>query len=288
MLHQNQAPVNPYEIIKPAKGAAEKRAELHEVITAIFGRYEVDRPADWEALSAPANVRGYVVLDDVLRWPVWKQAATSNPTVIWITSLTGKLDGYPGITTSCKMNALCMARRNDARMICHECFAADTLDRYDAADEHATLNSLLLQHNRIPAELLPKFRNIQEVRIEPFGDQANVLQSENMISTANVNPRIRFGWWTKNPGIVHQAIRNMGRPENVSFVLSSCFKNHEMNLADVRRVFPWVDHVFTVFTPEHIAEHGTVINCGARNCWECGNCYKHDGTTPDQIREQLK
>lgn len=288
MLHETTATVKPYEITKPAKRTAAKRAELAEVITAIYTHYNVETAENWRPLSGVANVRGYVVLNDGLRWPVWKQSQSSCASVVWITTLTGKLEGYPGITTSCKQNALFLARRSNADMICHECFAADTLDRYDAADEHATLNSLLLQHNAIPADLLPRFRNVQEVRIEPFGDQANTQQSLNMITMCNANPRVRFGWWTKNPGIVDRAIKIAGRPVNVSFVLSSCFKNKELKLADVQRVFPWVDHVFTVFTKDYIKDHDIKINCGARNCWECGRCYKNDGTTDGQIREQLK
>jgi hypothetical protein len=50
--------------------------------------------------------------------------------------------------------------------------------------------------------------------------------------------------------------------------------------------FPFVDKVFTVYDPDFIEAENIDINCGARNCFDCGLCYEKNGVAV--INEKLK
>lgn len=261
---------------------------LSAIIADIYTAHGVTVPADFECKSAASACVGTVVIDGIT-WPVWNAEYSARPSVIWVTKLTGKLDLFPGITTSCNMNPHCVARMNNGACICSDCFAHKTLDRYDGADEHAAINTLLLANHRIPADLLPLFLNSRRARLEPFGDLQNTTQAENYFDIIEANAGTDFGWWTKNPGYIKQVLKHRRRPENVSFIFSGFFKNNAGRPVDVDRIkalFPFVDHVFIVYTPDFIAENGVEINCGARCCGSCGACYKRDGAFV--IREKLK
>jgi hypothetical protein len=47
-----------------------------------------------------------------------------------------------------------------------------------------------------------------------------------------------------------------------------------------------VDKVFTVYDPAYIEAESIEINCGARNCFDCGLCYEKNGV--EVINEKLK
>ena len=96
------------------------------------------------------------------------------------------------------------------------------------------------------------------------------------------NPRVKFALWTKNPDFIAEAIADgYEKPQNLNIVLSSLFLNKER-----KNPFPFVDKVFTVYTPDHIEAENIDINCGARNCFDCGLCYEKNGV--EVINEKLK
>jgi hypothetical protein len=69
--------------------------------------------------------------------------------------------------------------------------------------------------------------------------------------------------------------------DNLNIVLSSLFLNKQR-----KNPFPFVDKIFTVYTPDHIETESIDINCGARNCFDCGLCYEKNGV--EVINEKLK
>ena len=264
------------------------KERLTAIIADLYTAHGLPVPSGFVCQSAASAVVGVAEIDG-LTWPVWRAEYSARPSVVWVTHLTGKLEMIPGITTHCGLNALCVERMKNGNLICSKCFAEKTLTRYDAADEHAALNTLLLAFHRVPADLTPLFINCIKARIEPFGDAQNALQVENMFTIADANPQTFFGWWTKNPGFIAQALKTRQRPANVSFILSDPYLNggDSQPAADlIRRVFPFVDHRFTVYTPDFIDAHDTPINCGARCCGTCGACYTCGGSF--EIREKQK
>ena len=74
------------------------------------------------------------------------------------------------------------------------------------------------------------------------------------------------------------------KPENLSIVVSSPLLNQPMELD--REKYWMVDHMFTVYEKDFIANNDVIINCGARSCLGCRKCYMDNDTF--YINEQLK
>lgn len=183
-------------------------------------------------------------------------------------SMSGKMSGIPSISTSCLCNPICKARMKDGSSICAHCFAEATLNRYKAAGMAMESNYYLLTESILPLEMLPIFANVAIVRIESFGDVANVNQAINYANICKANPNVTFAWWSKNMNIIKKAFDIVGKPDNVIMVESS----EKLNIAK-EASSDIVDKVFTVYDEKTIKAQNIDINCGARCCATCRNCY---------------
>ena len=217
-----------------------------------------------------------------------KYAANYSPVIV-SDNMSGKMYGLPSVSTSVLDNPICQKRRLDPKSICFECFAANTAARYKSLATNLSSNLELLTGEILPLDVLPRFipelANI--VRFESFGDLANEIQAINYINIAKVNPEIRFALWTKNIGFLAKAIETTGKPDNLRIIYSSPIKNQAIDVEKTKRAFPGVDAVFTVYDKKYIAENKTEINCGAKSCITCRNCYDRPDFYTD-IREELK
>ena len=210
---------------------------------------------------------------------------TTNSSSVYISdNMSGKMSGVPAISTNNLLNPFCNARKNNPDYICNKCFADKTVNRYSALRDNLTANYLTLTGSVLPFDELPIFGNVSFVRLEAFGDLANVTQAINYINIAYKNPSVTFTIWTKNYNILDQAITAYGKPDNLICILSSI----KLNQIDAAyKKYSWIDHVFTVYTPGYIADNNVDINCGARSCVSCRRCY--DRSNKDFfISEQLK
>lgn len=209
---------------------------------------------------------------------------TANYSPVYVSeNMSGKMAGFPSISTAVCCNPVCAARSRDPESICSKCFAQNTVARYSALREHLIDNYILLTTTIIPREELPIFGNVRAVRFESFGDLANATQAINYIHIAQANPGVTFAIWTKNPAYLNKAIKECGKPANLICILSSSKMNE---VCDASR-WDWVDHVFTVYDPAYIRENGIDINCGARSCAGCMRCYTV-GNEEFHIAEMLK
>ncbi len=223
----------------------------------------------------PANI-GSFGFDDL-------QHAHKNGTLVYVSEhMTGKMQGIPAISTSVLFNPICKARSSVPGSICQKCFAQETVSHYKWLREYVEDNYMVLNSRLLNPEELPHIYN-DICRLEAFGDLASVTQARNYIRIAKRSPWCTFAIWTKNPAYLDKAIREEGKPENLICVLSSNF----INKIDSAGRWTWVDHVFTVYDPEYIAENGIQINCGGRKCRECMRCYTR-GNTEFFVSEQLK
>lgn len=208
---------------------------------------------------------------------------------IMVSEMTGKLTGFYSISTSVLMNDRCQARAKNPDTICARCYAAASLNNYDGLMEatetnHYILNEFLISSDAWQVLAVPTTNGF--FRIEAFGDVASVTCCRNYIRIIRTHSFIRFGVWTKNPDLWIKAFElESGKPENMSFIVSSIFVNQR---ADVPETYAkYVDHVFTVFNNKEIKEKKININCGSRDCNGCRNCYAADSNEYD-IREKLK
>lgn len=194
----------------------------------------------------------------------------------------GKLEGIRSLNTSVLLNAICQARAKIAGSICAKCYAHNLVKMRKNLMKVLEKNTQVLTTVEIPVSDWPLI-NDRVFRLESFGDLNNSLQVKNYFNFASRNPETLFALWTKNPEFIDIAIKDgYAKPANLIIIQSS----KHINVVDAPR-YDFIDGVFTVFTKAYAQEHGIVINCGARHCLSCMQCYRHhDGVF--YINELLK
>lgn len=206
------------------------------------------------------------------------------------TRMTGKMEGVQSLSTSAFLNPFCQASCKLDGTICKHCFAHRTIALYRGLRENLENNFKILTENLLSKNDARCIRFSSVIaRIEAFGDVANVTQARNYIMIVRANSQSRFAAWTKNPAIWDEALALEGKPRNLSMVLSS----RKMNtVAEDYQKFGWVDYVFTVYDKEWLSKNNgnswSLINCGARKCMECQQCYKRHRGGVRFINEVLK
>ena len=197
------------------------------------------------------------------------------------TKHSGKMSGMVSISTSVTTNERCKKNASIEGSICEKCFASKQMRVFPTMEKPMVENQRILTSSVLPMELLPTINNLY-FRFEAFGDLNNDIQVMNYFNLCYKNPKVKFALWTKNPDFIESAI-NQGykKPENLNIVLSSLFINQER-----KSKYDFVDKIFTVYDPKYIEENEVSINCGSRNCFECGLCYEKNNVTI--INEKLK
>ena len=207
----------------------------------------------------------------------------------------GKMSDFHSISTSCKSNPNCKRYQSLDGSICKDCFSEALQNIRKNLKAVLEKNFDVLTTVLIPEEEWPLLNDLL-FRIESFGDLATVIQARNYLRLIKRNPLVRFGWWTKNPHIILKALELEGydtskheRPSNVTFLVSSVYKNKALGVDVWQKAYYFIDKEFTVYTAEYMLENGldeTFINCGSRRCLDCKNCYLNTGDR--QVRELLK
>lgn len=209
-----------------------------------------------------------------------------------ISSHTGKLADMHSLSTSCLDNPNCEKRRKIPGSICEVCFSVKTQEQYSSLEKQLIKNGKILRSHLLSDDELPLLNDIIS-RVESFGDvsfgEEGIIQARNYIRYVKHNPLTTFGWWSKNLGIIHTALKLEGydadkgeKPGNVVFIVSALYKNKAWGIKNWKRVFPWVDKEFVVLSPEFVVEnpeYESLINCGARQCMACRICYSNNDVT---------
>ena len=205
-----------------------------------------------------------------------------------------KLAGINSMSTSCCDNSYCLQRMHDGDSICSHCYSDTQQKTQLALQDRNTINGVILRNIIIPSKYFKKYMDKKDIsrffRIESFGDVANKTQAINYLNLCKAFKRVHFAAWTKNNGIYHFAFMQEGKPDNLSFVVSS----NKVNKADNYHMvnFPdEIDHTFTVYDRDYIEKNNICINCGGRSCFaDCiakhKGCYFKD--TDKNISEELK
>ena len=201
---------------------------------------------------------------------------------LWIVNhFARKLEGISSISSSVHDNCKCSLWRTIKGCICELCYAFNQQAFQTGLREHNILNGIILRNVLLPVCALKKLSILFDIlRIESFGDVANVIQARNYIRIIKAFPGKRCAIWTKNIEIWHAAFEIEGKPENCTFVVSSPFVNKPIEKTILKN-YPEIDHIFTVFTKTFAKANNIVINCGGRKCLECIkakiNCYFRGG-----------
>lgn len=240
------------------------------------------------------------------KYPVWTMALSNELGGLHFTvNHSGKMTGMSSLSTTCKCGKICPNRIKRAVkgygskdglkkaikanplskdfMICGFCFSDSQQDRYKDMVPCLTRNFEILNNGIVHSDWLP-ILNLAFFRGESFGDFASKNAVINFVNLAKKNRNTMVTVWTKNPAFFYQAFKEVKKPENMIIILSSVYINRT---ADIPERFRWfIDKVFTVYTKQCAKAESVNINCGARSCLTCLNCYRKDG--PDTISELLK
>ena len=156
--------------------------------------------------------------------------------------------------------------------ICGGCYSDRQVDYQPPMQPVLMRNEMILNNGIIHEDWIPLFNALYE-RGQAFGDTNSRNAAMNQIRFAEFNPGTRVGQWGKNLGWFIQLFEDgVRKPKNLQLVYSSMYINRKSPIP--ARWKPYVDRRFTVYTPEYAKLHGIQINCGARACMKCLNCYE--------------
>ena len=212
--------------------------------------------------------------------------------LINVTKHSGKMDGIPSISTSCILNARCQKRVSCNKSVCHNCFAHSYMKFRKELREALERNFHILTEKILTKEEIIALNiNSSFFRFESFGDLNNDIQLINYVNICKHYKYTRFALWTKNVDILLSVFsqKRYRKPRNLSLIVSSPLLNVAFPLSFMEKVnkVVHIDAVFTVYTKEFATNHNIVINCGAKHCLSCLQCYKGHIETIC-INEQLK
>lgn len=205
-------------------------------------------------------------------------AFSSLVSCLWIVNhMSNKLEGICSISSSVHDNCFCARWRKIKGCICAHCYAHNQQSYQTGLKEHNIINGIILRNILIPVKAFKALVIVfPYLRIESFGDVANVTQARNYIRIIKAFPRKRCAVWTKNISIWQAAFDIEGKPNNTTFVISSPYLNKPI-AETILETCPYIDHIFTVYTKAYSKKHNIVINCGGRKCMDCikkkTNCY---------------
>ena len=192
--------------------------------------------------------------------------------------MTGKLEHIRSINSAVTENPICLDRMQQPGTICGECYAETLLSGRKGLRDNTELNGRILSAAVIPAEYWPVLAFDTIFRIESFADVSNVTHAVNYINFMVRNSSVKFGVWTKNPALWAMALKSAGgdylRMDNVSFGVSSRCINKRDDVAAIKKRFPFVNFIFTVYDLYEAANNDIDITCGGRKCIECRVCYE--------------
>lgn len=194
---------------------------------------------------------------------------------------TGKMYGMVSVSTSTLDNPICQARAQNGDSICSHCYAQRMTKAYKGLHEKLHINTELLTKEIHDADDFPII-NAAYIRLEAFGDLMNDIQVKNYFNLCRRNPHATFALWTKNPNFIKAAISDgYKKPNNLIVILSSPIINSPL-AGSIVAEYPFIDHVFTVYTKDNDAH----INCGGNHCLSCRRCYSRK--TSFYVNERLK
>ena len=209
-----------------------------------------------------------------------------------VTKHSGKMEGIPSISTSCILNSRCQKRVSCDKSVCHNCFAHSYMKFRKELREALERNYHILTERLLTKKEIGDLNiNSSFFRLEAFGDLNNNIQLINYINICKFYRYTRFALWTKNVDILLSIFsqKKYRKPKNLSLIISSPLLNVAFPISFVEKVnkVVHIDVVFTVYTKEFATNHNVIINCGAKHCLSCLQCYKGDRETI-YINEQLK
>jgi len=197
---------------------------------------------------------------------------------------SGKMKGMQSLSTNTLTNSLCTKNHQIEGSICAKCYSQTLLKMRKTLQAKTERNTILLTKRILKFEELP-YVNTLYFRFEAFGDVHNRTHLINYMNMAIKNPHCRFALFTKNYKVAYEYFQHNPIPTNVNIILSSLMINKPISVDKFIKAGIKVK-TFTVYRKEAVAQNNIEINCGAKSCISCLNCYTKNDII--DIRELLK
>lgn len=196
---------------------------------------------------------------------------------------SGKMEGIPSISTSVKLNPNCARNQACKGSICEHCYANSYADFRKSLREKLEFNTIFYTTLELEKRDIPLI-NSKYFRFESFGDLINTLQVKNYFTIARANPDTYFVLWTKNPAIISKALDkyNIAIPKNFRIIISELYINRAVSIRyfnNLKKLYPFMNKLFTVYSADYIQENKIKINCGGKKCLDCLQCYDKSNRT---------
>jgi hypothetical protein len=196
-----------------------------------------------------------------------------------ISEMSGKLKNIQAINTNPLSNNYCMSMNSlkDNSIICTACYSCAMLNAYRKNCVPAfERNSIYLSEKEIDS--IPKFSKKNNiVRIHAHGELINDMHLLNILKIVNNTKDKTFSLYTKRLDIINNVFDKEIKPDNLILVYSNPIIDNPVN------IFPkHIDKIFNVCRNNYMDR----INCGAKNCNGCRNCY--DKAKENIIYEKIK
>ena len=195
-----------------------------------------------------------------------EQEKASKLLEVHITHHKGKLQGIQSINTNSLTNPFCKAMSKNRKNVCSKCYSNRLISFRKELGASLERNSILLSEKALKREQIPKI-NALYFRLHSFGELINKVHFENFMRIASANPKTTFALWSKRIDLIQNTRFDI--PPNMIIIYSNPILNEYMKKPPMS-----FDKVFSVFTAEYALENNININCGARNCLGCLNCYE--------------
>ena len=194
---------------------------------------------------------------------------------------SGKIEGVTSLdstATNCEFcKAIRAANKDNDLCICNGCYDMQQESYRLAVLSRHTLNMLIMMTVDFTVEELKMLTVTPLLRVNSSGDTPNVIYARNMIRSCYAFPFVHVGYWAKNVNAVIAACDELGKPENVVLIQSSCLIGKPAKKAK------YFDFVFTVYPDKETCEAAIAAgasSCNGKKCKECGyKCYfgTHEG-----------
>ena len=196
---------------------------------------------------------------------------------------SGKMEGIPSISTSVKLNPNCKRNQACNSSICKHCYANSYASFRKELRNKLEINTQFYTRYELTKKDVPMI-NSKIFRFESFGDLINTLQVKNYFTIARANKNTFFVLWTKNPEIIAKALDkyNVTIPKNFRIIISELYVNQAVNIRyfnNLKKLYPFMSKLFTVYSADYIQEHKIKINCGGKKCLDCLQCYDKSNRT---------
>lgn len=186
-------------------------------------------------------------------------------------AMDGKMTGMKSLNTSPSLNPNCLKMQKTRGTICVQCYSNKTEARWPNARAAWRNNYHTLTENLLELDELYTTRE-DTYRLSAHGDIGNRIHYLNYVSIVKNNPQTIFSIWTKRLDIIKEG--GLIQLPNLIHIYSA----PKLNPRNVQLPAGF-DKVFNVYTYDYAKKHNIDINCGARNCKECGICYAKNGIT---------